>query len=131
MDDLSEETSYVTYTLHLFNTPISPPISIFSPPSSTLIPSPHYSSMERDQRAISPPSLIPLPPTVLPPSIRPALPAPPRVEALPAPPQIFLSETLRGMISRKNSTVSGEEMKRQRDHCISGGRRTDRSGECC
>ncbi|KAF8360933.1 hypothetical protein PRIPAC_87856, partial [Pristionchus pacificus] len=98
MDDLSEETSYVTYTLHLFNTPISPPISIFSPPSSTLIPSPHYSSMKREHGAISPPSL-PLPPSLLP-----ALPAPPRVEALPAPPQIFLSETLRGMISRKNST---------------------------
>ncbi|GMS84515.1 hypothetical protein PENTCL1PPCAC_6690, partial [Pristionchus entomophagus] len=109
MDDVREETSYVTYTLHFFNTPISPPISIFSPPSASLIPSPpHYSHSTVDhRRAISPPSLIPLPPTVISHAIQstvlPALPAPPRVEALPAPPEIFLSETLRGMISRKNS----------------------------
>ncbi|GMT14962.1 hypothetical protein PFISCL1PPCAC_6259 [Pristionchus fissidentatus] len=104
VDDLSEETSYITYSLHLFNTPISPPISIFSPPSSSLIPTSHHFSRDTvvsHHRSIpSPPSLIPLPPTVLP-SL--ALPAPPRVEALAAPPEIFTSETLRGMISRKNS----------------------------
>ncbi|GMR36798.1 hypothetical protein PMAYCL1PPCAC_06993, partial [Pristionchus mayeri] len=120
VDDLSEETSYVTYTLHLFTSPISPPITVFSPPSSTLIPAPHFTPSVQEQRAITAPSLIPLPPTVLPPTTFPALPAPPRVEALPVPPEIFLSETLRGMISRKNSTEEEGEVECVVDDLVNG-----------